>query len=72
MPEKAKCGVCLSATRAPACSGGWDRTDHGRLFWRAALNGLIAAPIMVAAILVAARRDEMGEFVAATNQRWLS
>ncbi|MBS0384118.1 MAG: divalent metal cation transporter [Proteobacteria bacterium] len=41
------------------------------LFWGAVLNGVIAVPIMVATMLVASRKDEMGAFVATTSQRWL-
>jgi NRAMP (natural resistance-associated macrophage protein)-like metal ion transporter len=40
------------------------------LFWSAVLNGVIAVPIMVATMLVATRRDEMGAFVATPSQRW--
>jgi len=34
------------------------------LFWSAVLNGVIAVPLMAAMMIVAARKDEMGEFVA--------
>jgi len=39
------------------------------LFWSAVLNGLIAGPIMVAMMVVAMRRDEMGVFTATLSQR---
>ncbi|HVY84787.1 MAG TPA: divalent metal cation transporter [Caulobacterales bacterium] len=40
------------------------------LFWSAVLNGVIAVPIMIATMIVASRRHEMGEFVATRSQRW--
>jgi Mn2+/Fe2+ NRAMP family transporter len=39
------------------------------LFWSAVLNGIISVPIMAAMMLVATRKDEMGQFVATTWQR---
>ncbi len=45
------------------------------LFWSAVLNGLIAAPIMAATMLVASHRAVMGDFVATMAQRvvgWLA
>jgi NRAMP (natural resistance-associated macrophage protein)-like metal ion transporter len=39
------------------------------LFWSAVINGVIAGPVMVVILLMASRRDVMGEFVIA---RWLS
>ena len=39
------------------------------LFWSAVINGVIAVPIMVAMMLLASRRDEMGMFVATSTQR---
>jgi NRAMP (natural resistance-associated macrophage protein)-like metal ion transporter len=41
------------------------------LFWSAVLNGVIAVPIMIATMLVASRKHEMGDFVATASQRWL-
>ncbi len=41
------------------------------LFWSAVLNGVIAVPIMVAMMIVASRRREMGDFVATLGQRIL-
>jgi NRAMP (natural resistance-associated macrophage protein)-like metal ion transporter len=41
------------------------------LFWSAVVNGVIAVPIMIATMTVASRRQEMGDFVATTSQRWL-
>ncbi len=38
------------------------------LFWCAVLNGVIAVPIMIATMIVATRRDAMGEFVATRAQ----
>jgi len=40
------------------------------LFWSAVLNGVIAVPILIATMIIASRRDEMGEFVATRAQRW--
>jgi NRAMP (natural resistance-associated macrophage protein)-like metal ion transporter len=40
------------------------------LFWSAVLNGVIAVPIMIATMIVASRRSEMGDFVATASQRW--
>jgi NRAMP (natural resistance-associated macrophage protein)-like metal ion transporter len=40
------------------------------LFWSAVLNGVIAVPIMAAMMIVATRKQEMGEFVATLSQRW--
>ena len=39
------------------------------LFWSAVLNGLIAVPIMAATMMVASRRQEMGDFIATRSQR---
>ena len=39
------------------------------LFWSAVLNGIITVPILVAVMIVASRRDQMGEFVATASQR---
>jgi len=39
------------------------------LFWSAVLNGVIAGPIMVAMMIVATRKSQMGEFTATTSQR---
>ena len=39
------------------------------LFWSAVLNGVISVPIMVAMMVVASRRHEMGPFVATLAQR---
>jgi NRAMP (natural resistance-associated macrophage protein)-like metal ion transporter len=38
------------------------------LYWSAVINGVIAVPIMIVIMLMAARRDVMGQFVIA---RWL-
>jgi NRAMP (natural resistance-associated macrophage protein)-like metal ion transporter len=41
----------------------WSPLDPVRaLFWSAVLNGLVAAPMMVAMMVVVARRSEMGRF----------
>jgi NRAMP (natural resistance-associated macrophage protein)-like metal ion transporter len=45
------------------------------LFWSAVLNGVIAVPIMAAMMIVAMRKQEMGQFVATPSQRlfgWLA
>jgi NRAMP (natural resistance-associated macrophage protein)-like metal ion transporter len=45
------------------------------LFWSAVLNGVIAVPIMAAMMIVATRKQEMGQFVATPSQRlfgWLA
>lgn len=45
------------------------------LFWSAVVNGVISVPIMAAMMVVATRRQEMGDFVAALDQRifgWLA
>jgi NRAMP (natural resistance-associated macrophage protein)-like metal ion transporter len=39
------------------------------LFWSAVVNGVIAVPILGATMILASRRDEMGEFVATRGQR---
>ena len=39
------------------------------LYWSAVLNGLIAVPIMIATMIVASRRQEMGDFIATRSQR---
>jgi NRAMP (natural resistance-associated macrophage protein)-like metal ion transporter len=41
------------------------------LFWSAVINGVIAVPIMVVMMLLATRRDTMGEHVIGTRLRWL-
>jgi Mn2+/Fe2+ NRAMP family transporter len=41
------------------------------LFWSAVLNGVIAVPIMIAMMIVASRKSEMGVFVATPGQRVL-
>jgi len=41
------------------------------LFWSAVLNGVIAVPIMVVMMLLATRRDTMGEHVIGVRLRWL-
>jgi NRAMP (natural resistance-associated macrophage protein)-like metal ion transporter len=40
------------------------------LFWSAVLNGVIAVPIMIATMLVASSRHEMGDFIATRSQLW--
>jgi NRAMP (natural resistance-associated macrophage protein)-like metal ion transporter len=40
------------------------------LFWSSVLNGLIAVPIMTATMIVASRRQQMGDFIATRAQRW--
>jgi NRAMP (natural resistance-associated macrophage protein)-like metal ion transporter len=45
------------------------------LIWSAVLNGVITVPIMAATMIVASRREQMGEFVATRSQRiggWLT
>jgi Mn2+/Fe2+ NRAMP family transporter len=45
------------------------------LFWSAVINGVITVPIMAAMMVVASRRDRMGEFAATPGQRiggWLT
>lgn len=45
------------------------------LFWSAVLNGIISVPIMIAMMVVASRRHEMGDFIASLAQRifgWLT
>jgi NRAMP (natural resistance-associated macrophage protein)-like metal ion transporter len=45
------------------------------LFWSAVLNGLISVPIMVAIMIVASRKDAMGQFVPPVGLRvlgWLA
>jgi NRAMP (natural resistance-associated macrophage protein)-like metal ion transporter len=55
-------GVILSFTR----------TDPVReLFWAAVINGVIAVPIMIVMMLLASRRDTMGEHVIGRRLRWL-
>jgi NRAMP (natural resistance-associated macrophage protein)-like metal ion transporter len=39
------------------------------LFWSAVVNGIITVPILVAVMIVASRRQQMGKFVATTSQR---
>lgn len=41
------------------------------LFWSAVLNGVIAVPIMAVMMLLASRRDTMGEHVIGPRLRWL-
>ena len=41
------------------------------LFWSAVLNGVIAVPIMAVTMLLASRRDTMGEHVIGRPLRWL-
>ena len=41
------------------------------LFWSAVINGVIAVPIMVVMMLLASRRDTMGEHVIGPRLRWL-
>lgn len=41
------------------------------LFWSAVVNGVIAVPIMAVMMLLASRRDTMGEHVIGTRLRWL-
>lgn len=45
------------------------------LFWSAVLNGVISVPLMASMLMVASRRDEMGQFVAPLPLRvlgWLA
>ncbi|MES1200818.1 MAG: divalent metal cation transporter [Pseudomonadota bacterium] len=45
------------------------------LFWSAVVNGVIAVPIMAATMIVATRREQMGDFIATPAQRvlgWLA
>jgi len=41
------------------------------LFWSAVANGVIAVPIMIVMMLLAGRRDTMGEHVIGQRLRWL-
>lgn len=41
------------------------------LFWSAVLNGIVAVPVMIAMLLVAANRKRMGAFVATPLQKFL-
>ena len=41
------------------------------LFWAAVLNGVIAVPIMAVMMLLASRRQTMGEHVIGRRLRWL-
>ncbi|MEN9931525.1 MAG: hypothetical protein RIS17_98, partial [Pseudomonadota bacterium] len=41
------------------------------LFWTAVVNGLVAVPVMVAIMVLASRRDVMGQFRARGVQGWL-
>ena len=41
------------------------------LFWAAVLNGVIAVPIMAVMMLLASRRDVMGEHVMGPRLLWL-
>lgn len=41
------------------------------LFWSAVLNGVISVPIMVATLIVASSRKQMGDFTATLSQRVL-
>ena len=41
------------------------------LFWSAVINGVIAVPIMAVMMLLAGRRDTMGEHVIGRRLRWL-
>ncbi len=41
------------------------------LFWAAVLNGVIAVPIMIVMMLLAGRRDIMGEHIVNGRLRWL-
>jgi Mn2+/Fe2+ NRAMP family transporter len=41
------------------------------LFWSAVLNGVIAVPIMVVMMLLATRRDTLGDHVISPRLRWL-
>jgi NRAMP (natural resistance-associated macrophage protein)-like metal ion transporter len=46
----------------------WSPIDPMRaLFWSAVVNGIVAVPIMVAMMLVASRRSQMGRFTAGTG-----
>jgi Mn2+/Fe2+ NRAMP family transporter len=45
------------------------------LVWSAVVNGVIVVPIMVAVMIVASRKSQMGKFVATASQRvfgWLA
>jgi Mn2+/Fe2+ NRAMP family transporter len=41
------------------------------LFWSAVLNGVIAVPIMAVMMLLATRKETMGEDVVGPRLRWL-
>ena len=41
------------------------------LFWAAVINGLVSAPVMVALLLLVARRDVMGSLTLPRPTRWL-
>ncbi|MBW8815431.1 MAG: divalent metal cation transporter [Caulobacterales bacterium] len=48
----------------------WSPIDPMRaLFWSAVVNGIVAVPIMVAMMLVASRRSQMGRFTAGLGLR---
>jgi NRAMP (natural resistance-associated macrophage protein)-like metal ion transporter len=48
----------------------WSPIDPMRaLFWSAVVNGVVAVPIMVAMMLVASRRSQMGQFTAGVRLR---
>ena len=40
------------------------------LYWSAIINGVVAAPIMVALMLLASKKSVMGPFVSGTKTRW--
>jgi len=41
------------------------------LYWSAVLNGIVAVPVMVMMMMMAARSDIMGRFVVAGALKWL-
>ena len=41
------------------------------LFWSAVLNGVISVPLMAAMMIVVSHKDEMGQFVASFQLRFI-
>lgn len=62
-------GIIVAAV-VVALALGYSPLDPIRaLFWSAVLNGLISVPIMAAMMIVATRKEEMGQYVATPFQR---
>ena len=72
-PKRAKTfyGTIVAATLVGAFINVTPIDPIEALYWSAVINGVVAVPVMVMMVFMAARRDIMGEFVIRGPLRWL-